>query len=175
MALCVGTLVAVPAASASPTRPRCAVLQRRVFPAEPYVNNCAIPHRPPPVLGSAPDATVLLNCSIGSDVFGRSACRSTSTAGMAGTPGRPGTRIPPVTRSRWIGSCGSCQRDGNTGEARRRAQLRKPANTLSCSAHAGTVPMLVSMRRALAKLGSTRQPTAPGDEPVTTGQPPQSG
>lgn len=25
--------------------------------------------------------------------------------------------------------------------------------------------MLVSMRRALAKLGSTRQPTAPGDEP----------
>ena len=75
MALCVGTLVAVPAASASPDQTPVAPCYNGVFPLNPYVNNCAIPHRPPRVLGSAPDATALLNCSIGSDAL-RAQCLS---------------------------------------------------------------------------------------------------
>lgn len=46
-----------------------------VFPLNPYVNNCALTPRPPRVLGSAPDQTALLNCSIGSQAF-RAQCLS---------------------------------------------------------------------------------------------------
>ena len=46
-----------------------------VFPLNPYVDNCSLTPRPPRVLGSAPDATALLNCSVGSDAF-RAQCLS---------------------------------------------------------------------------------------------------
>lgn len=46
-----------------------------VFPLNPYVNNCAITPRPPRVLGSAPDQTAILNCSIGSAAW-RAQCLS---------------------------------------------------------------------------------------------------
>ena len=46
-----------------------------VFPLNPYVDNCAITPRPPRVLGSAPDQTAILNCSIGSAAW-RAQCLS---------------------------------------------------------------------------------------------------
>ncbi len=39
-----------------------------VTPWNPYVDNCALPSRPPRVNGSAPDQTALLNCSVGSQI-----------------------------------------------------------------------------------------------------------
>lgn len=71
-ALFAGVLSAVPSASASPSDAPC---YDGVFPMNPYVDNCAIPARPPRVLGSAPDQTALLNCNIGSDAF-RKMCLS---------------------------------------------------------------------------------------------------
>lgn len=75
MAVLAGALVGVPVASASPDEAPLAPCYNGVFPLNPYVNNCAIPHRPPRVLGSAPDATALLNCSIGSEAL-RAQCLS---------------------------------------------------------------------------------------------------
>lgn len=46
-----------------------------VAPFNPYVDNCSIPNRPPRVLGSAPDQTALLNCSIGGAAW-RAVCLS---------------------------------------------------------------------------------------------------
>lgn len=46
-----------------------------IAPMDPYVDNCAIPSRPPRVLGSAPDQTALLNCSVGGSVW-RAICIS---------------------------------------------------------------------------------------------------
>lgn len=34
----------------------------------PYIDNCAIPSRPPRVNGSAPDQTAILACSVGSQI-----------------------------------------------------------------------------------------------------------
>lgn len=67
-ALVAGFLAGVPSASAEPAQAPC---YNGVFPLNPYVDNCAIPSRPPRVLGSAPDQTALLNCSIGSDALRR--------------------------------------------------------------------------------------------------------
>ena len=60
--------VLAPAAGADPC-------YNGVFPLNPYVNNCAITPRPPRVLGSAPDQTAILNCSIGSTAW-RAQCLS---------------------------------------------------------------------------------------------------
>lgn len=46
-----------------------------ITPFNPYVDNCAIPNRPPHVLGGAPDQTAILNCSVGSDAW-RAVCLS---------------------------------------------------------------------------------------------------
>lgn len=86
IALCAGSLVAAPAASASPDQVLLAPCYNGVFPLNPYVNNCAMPHRPPRVLGSAPDATALLNCSVGSDAL-RAVCLSLFVNGGFGYPG----------------------------------------------------------------------------------------
>lgn len=64
----IGVHVLAPAASADPC-------YNGVFPLNPYVNNCAITPRPPRVLGSAPDQTAILNCSIGSAAW-RAQCIS---------------------------------------------------------------------------------------------------
>ncbi len=34
-----------------------------ISPLNPYVDNCAIPSRPPHILGAAPDQTAILNCN----------------------------------------------------------------------------------------------------------------
>ena len=73
-ALVAAVLAGAPGASASPGQPS-APCYNGVFPLNPYVNNCAIPSRPPRVLGSAPDQTALLACSVGSGAF-RAQCLS---------------------------------------------------------------------------------------------------
>lgn len=46
-----------------------------ITPFNPYIDNCAIPGRPPHILGAAPDQTAILNCSVGSSVL-RAVCLS---------------------------------------------------------------------------------------------------
>ena len=73
-ALVTAVLAGAPMASASPAQPS-APCYNGVFPLNPYVNNCALPSRPSRVLGSAPDQTALLACSVGSGAF-RAQCLS---------------------------------------------------------------------------------------------------
>ena len=68
MALATGVLIAAPMAQAAPC-------YNGIAPMNPYVDNCAIPNRPPRVLGSAPDQTAILNCSVGSAAW-RAVCLS---------------------------------------------------------------------------------------------------
>lgn len=63
-----------------------------IFPLNPYVNNCAIASRPPRVIGSAPDQTAILNCSIGSEAF-RAQCLSLYVNGGYGA--YPGAVLAP--------------------------------------------------------------------------------
>jgi hypothetical protein len=62
-------------ASAAPDPTPAAPCYNGIAPFNPYVDNCAIPQRPPRILGSAPDQTALLNCSVGSKVL-RAVCLS---------------------------------------------------------------------------------------------------
>lgn len=71
MALLAGALSQALPASAAPGPLPTDNCYNGVFPLNPYVNNCAITPRPPRVLGSAPDQTALLNCSVGSDALRR--------------------------------------------------------------------------------------------------------
>ena len=70
-----GSLALAPVASADPIPAPLAPCYNGVFPLNPYVDNCALPARPPRTLGSAPDQTALLNCNIGSDAL-RAQCLS---------------------------------------------------------------------------------------------------
>lgn len=69
-----GVLCAAPVAAADPPAPG-APCYNGVAPFNPYVDNCGIPNRPPRVLGSAPDQTAILNCSVGGRVW-RAICLS---------------------------------------------------------------------------------------------------
>lgn len=70
------TILAVtPVASADPNTAPATPCYNGIAVFNPYIDNCAIPSRPPRVLGSAPDQTALLNCSIGSRVL-RAVCLS---------------------------------------------------------------------------------------------------
>jgi hypothetical protein len=90
-ALATMVLVTVPVASAGPGQPS-APCYNGVFPLNPYANNCALPSRPPRVLGSAPDQTALLNCNIGSDAL-RAQCLSLYVNGGYGW--YPGATLVP--------------------------------------------------------------------------------
>lgn len=88
-ALLTGTVAAAPTLSADVSQAPC---YNGVFPLNPNVDNCAITPRPPRVLGSAPDQTALLNCSIGSDAL-RKLCLSLYVNGGYGwNPG--GVLVP---------------------------------------------------------------------------------
>jgi hypothetical protein len=87
-------ILAAPVASASPDQPT-APCYNGVFPLNPYVDNCALPSRPPRVLGSAPDQTALLNCNIGSDAL-RAQCLSLYVNGGYGW--YPGATLVPGYR-----------------------------------------------------------------------------
>lgn len=68
-------LAAAPASVADPDQAPVAPCYNGVAPLNPYIDNCALPHRPPRVLGSAPDQTAILNCSVGNDSW-RAICLS---------------------------------------------------------------------------------------------------
>ena len=63
-----------------------------VFPLNPYVDNCGITPRPPRVIGSAPDQTAILNCSIGNASW-RAQCLSLYVNGGYGA--YPGAVLAP--------------------------------------------------------------------------------
>jgi hypothetical protein len=86
---------AVPVASAGPGQLPSAPCYNGVFPLNPYVDNCAIPSRPHRVLGSAPDQTALLNCSVGSEAL-RAQCLSLYVNGGYGW--YPGATLVPGYR-----------------------------------------------------------------------------
>lgn len=67
-ALVVATLSVAPVASADSGPAPAAPCYNGVAPWNPYIDNCAIPSRPPRVNGSAPDQTAILACSVGSQV-----------------------------------------------------------------------------------------------------------
>lgn len=67
--------IAAAPAAAAPDQVPLAPCYNGIVPFNPYVDNCALPNRPPRVLGSAPDQTAILNCSIGSDAW-RKVCLS---------------------------------------------------------------------------------------------------
>lgn len=92
--LLAGSLVAVPEAAADHRADQIPVTPcyNGVFPLNPYVDNCAVQPRPHRVLGSAPDQTALLNCSIGSEVF-RAQCISLFVNGGYGL--YPGAVLAP--------------------------------------------------------------------------------
>lgn len=64
-----------PVATAGPDPVPSAPCYNGIAPFNPYVDNCAIPNRPPRVLGSAPDQTAILNCSVGGAAW-RAVCLS---------------------------------------------------------------------------------------------------
>lgn len=68
-------LVASPVASGRPDPIPVAPCYNGIAPFNPYVDNCALPQRPPHILGAAPDQTAILNCSVGSKIM-RAVCLS---------------------------------------------------------------------------------------------------
>lgn len=75
VALATAVIAAAPAAEAAPGPQPMAPCYDGITPLNPYVNNCGIPSRPPRVLGSAPDQTAILNCSVGGATW-RAVCLS---------------------------------------------------------------------------------------------------
>lgn len=59
------TLLTASPASAAPGQAPAAPCYNGIAPFNPYIDNCAIPNRPPHILGAAPDQTAILNCSVG--------------------------------------------------------------------------------------------------------------
>lgn len=74
-ALATAILGSASAATADAGQQPSAPCYNGIAPLNPYVNNCAIPNRPPRVLGSAPDQTAILNCSVGGATW-RAVCLS---------------------------------------------------------------------------------------------------
>jgi hypothetical protein len=74
-ALAATVLAVAPAASADSGPVPSAPCYNGITPFNPYVDNCAIPSRPPHILGAAPDQTAILNCSVGSRIL-RAVCLS---------------------------------------------------------------------------------------------------
>jgi hypothetical protein len=85
-------LAAAPVASARPDQIPLEPCYNGIVPLNPYANNCALPSRPPHVLGGAPDQTALLNCRVGGQVL-RAQCLSAYVNG-----GYPGFALGPGFR-----------------------------------------------------------------------------
>jgi hypothetical protein len=68
-ALAASALSLAPMASADTAPAPSPPCYNGLTPFNPYANNCAIPSRPPHILGAAPDQTALLNCGIGSQAL----------------------------------------------------------------------------------------------------------
>ena len=74
-ALAAAALLTAGPASAAPDQAPAAPCYNGIAPFNPYIDNCAIPNRPPHVMGAAPDQTAILNCSIGGRTW-RAVCLS---------------------------------------------------------------------------------------------------
>lgn len=74
LAVATSLLTAAPV-SAAPDQAPTAPCYNGIAPLNPYINNCAIPQRPPHILGAAPDQTAILNCSVGGATW-RAVCLS---------------------------------------------------------------------------------------------------
>jgi hypothetical protein len=74
-ALAAAILSVAPVASADPGPAPSAPCYNGITPFNPYAANCAFPSRPSRVLGSAPDQTAILACSVGSRTL-RALCLS---------------------------------------------------------------------------------------------------
>ncbi len=74
-ALASAVLASAPAATADAGQSPTAPCYNGIAPMNPYIDNCAIPNRPPHVLGGAPDQTAILNCSVGGATW-RAVCLS---------------------------------------------------------------------------------------------------
>ena len=74
-ALATAVFAGAPAATADPGHQPAAPCYNGIAPLNPYIDNCGIPSRPPRVLGSAPDQTAILNCSVGGATW-RAVCLS---------------------------------------------------------------------------------------------------
>ncbi|MFM9033331.1 MAG: hypothetical protein ACKOQ4_03460 [Mycobacterium sp.] len=87
MAVLAGALISVPLASADSGQAPSAPCYDGIVPLNPYANNCALPQRPPHVLGSAPDQTALINCSVGSPLLRAQCLSAYVNGGYGGYPG----------------------------------------------------------------------------------------
>ena len=87
LAVVAGAVIPAPAASAGPGQAPQAPCYDGIVPLNPYANNCALPSRPPHVLGSAPDQTALLNCSVGSPLLRAQCLSAYVNGGYGGYPG----------------------------------------------------------------------------------------
>ncbi len=74
LAVATSILTAAPA-WATPDPAPAAPCYNGIAPFNPYIDNCAIPNRPPHILGAAPDQTAILNCNFGSGAW-RAVCLS---------------------------------------------------------------------------------------------------
>lgn len=74
-ALAAAAVLNAPQASAGPDQGPQAPCYNGITPFNPYADNCAIPNRPPHILGGAPDQTAILNCSVGGSAW-RAVCLS---------------------------------------------------------------------------------------------------
>ena len=74
-ALAAAILVTAAPASAAPGQAPTAPCYNGIAPFNPYIDNCAIPNRPPHIMGAAPDQTAILNCSVGGRTW-RAVCLS---------------------------------------------------------------------------------------------------
>ena len=81
--IAVTSLGCAPLASAAPDPTPQAPCYNGITPLNPYADNCALPSRPPHVLGSAPDQTAILNCSVGGQAW-RAVCLSQYVNGGPG-------------------------------------------------------------------------------------------
>jgi hypothetical protein len=91
----VGGPGSTPVARAGPDPIPSAPCYNGIYPFNPYVNNCALPQRPPRTLGSAPDQTALLNCDFGGRAW-RAQCLSLFVNGGYGW--YPGATLVPGYR-----------------------------------------------------------------------------
>lgn len=73
--LATAVFASAPAATADPGQQPMAPCYNGIAPFNPYIDSCGITNRPPRVLGSAPDQTAILNCSVGGRTW-RAICLS---------------------------------------------------------------------------------------------------
>ena len=88
----------LPVASADSGQAPSAPCYNGITPLDPYADICSIPYRPPRVMGSAPDQTAILNCSVGSQILRAQCLSEFVNGGFGGFGGYPGVVVGPAFR-----------------------------------------------------------------------------